>query len=87
MFKRQFTIAVLFLSLFCFLESESKADDTPKPIYTPRGTLVGDSYETDEFIYPETREYWDNYFASAYPNATQLYPSGEPHLSICKMIS
>lgn len=72
MSKRQFTIAILILSLLCFLKSELKADDTQRNIYTPRGTLVGDSYETDEFTYGTTREYWDDYYASAYPNATQL---------------
>jgi len=79
MFKRQFTIAILILSLFCFFELELKAD-TPRNIYTPRGTLVGDSYERDE-LDESTREDLDDYYASAYPNATQLTLWGEEYSS------
>lgn len=79
MLKKPFLIVILFVSLFCFLRSESKAD-TAKNIYTPRGTLVGDSYECNELSTP-TRVYWDDYFANAYPNATQLTLWGEQYSS------
>jgi hypothetical protein len=79
MFKRKLTMAVLIVSFFCLLGSESKAD-TPRNIYTPRGTLVGDSYNCDE-LYWTTRRDLDNYYATAYPNAIQLKLWGEQYSS------
>ena len=70
MFKRYLTVVIFILCLFCFFRSESKADTT-RDIYTPRGTLVGDSYDCDE-LYWTTRRDFDIYYATAYPNATQL---------------
>jgi hypothetical protein len=79
MFKKPFSIVILLVSLFCFLRSESKAD-TLRNIYTPRGTLVGDSYDCNE-LEDETREDLDNYYATTYPNATQLTLWGEQYSS------
>lgn len=45
--------------------------DTWRNIYTPNGTLVGDSKKLDEMHYT-WREYYDDYYAAAYPNAIQI---------------
>jgi len=79
MFKKQFTLLIIILSLFCFFISESKAD-TKRDIFTPRGTLVGDSYTTDE-LHWTTRRDLDDEYAENYPDATQLTLWGEQYSS------
>ncbi|MCF7740562.1 MAG: T9SS type A sorting domain-containing protein [Candidatus Marinimicrobia bacterium] len=56
----------------------SKSDFLRNDIYTPEGSQVQDTYEFDEYS-SSTRSYYDNYYESAYPNATQYKLWGEQY--------
>lgn len=69
----------LFIVLFAFGLSSLTADD-PETLYTPRNTLVPDTYLCDEF-YWEDRLDLDAKYDSLYPNAEQLTLWGEQYSS------
>ena len=56
------------------------AQDTRYYIQTPRGSDVPDTYQTTEMSESD-RAGWDNYFATNYPNATQIKLPGEAYSS------
>ncbi len=79
MLNKKIEIKYLAIGILCFCLSELNADSAVN-MYTPRGTLVGDSYSRTEYSDP-TRADCDDYYANAYPNATQLTLWGDDYSS------
>ncbi len=69
----------LFIVLFALGLSSLTADD-PRTLYTPRNTLVPDTYTCDEMS-DSLRAELDSTYASNYPNAEQLTLWGEEYSS------
>lgn len=65
---------ILILTVFLIVITTYMKAQTYSPVYTPKGTEVS-AWITSE-LSENDRVYWDSYFSSHYPNATQLYTYG-----------
>ncbi len=66
MFKKIFVIAVV--SVLCSFSRSQAYNDDSVAVYTPRGTLIPDSYITVEFADDDDIPYWNNYYDIIFQN-------------------
>lgn len=71
---KRYSFVFFAFSLFHFFSVISIAQDVPYNLYTPRNSPVLNTYDTQEMSAPEIA-YWNNYYQTYYPNATQVQPS------------
>lgn len=78
--KNKILLCIIVLNFFPKIVL-AQCTDSRYYIQTPRGQDVPDTYQTCEFLYNSDRAGWDNYFATYYPNATQIILPGEQYSS------